>query len=60
MQSYESRQKDYASMGQKHFYFMTLNGNEVNVYTSAGCACNNCIYVASCNNFVSSFVNAGN
>lgn len=33
MQSYESRQKDYASMGQKHFYFMTLNGNEVNVYT---------------------------
>ncbi|KAJ0241435.1 Histone-lysine N-methyltransferase ASHH2 [Hirschfeldia incana] len=29
MQSYESRQKDYASMGQKHFYFMTLNGNEV-------------------------------
>lgn len=56
MQSYESRQKDYASMGQKHFYFMTLNGNEVNVYTSAGCACYNCIYVASCNNFV----NAGN
>ncbi|KAL1214561.1 Histone-lysine N-methyltransferase ASHH2 [Cardamine amara subsp. amara] len=29
MQSYESRQKDYASKGQKHFYFMTLNGNEV-------------------------------
>ncbi|ESQ27388.1 hypothetical protein EUTSA_v10017998mg [Eutrema salsugineum] len=29
MQSYETRQKDYASMGQKHFYFMTLNGNEV-------------------------------
>ncbi|KAF8103592.1 hypothetical protein N665_0188s0518 [Sinapis alba] len=29
MQSYEARQKDYASMGQKHFYFMTLNGNEV-------------------------------
>ncbi|KFK42127.1 histone-lysine n-methyltransferase setd2 [Arabis alpina] len=29
MQSYESRQKEYASKGQKHFYFMTLNGNEV-------------------------------
>uniref|UniRef100_A0A1J3F670 Histone-lysine N-methyltransferase ASHH2 n=1 Tax=Noccaea caerulescens TaxID=107243 RepID=A0A1J3F670_NOCCA len=29
MQSYETRQKDYASVGQKHFYFMTLNGNEV-------------------------------
>ncbi|CAA7013440.1 unnamed protein product [Microthlaspi erraticum] len=29
MQSYEARQKDYASVGQKHFYFMTLNGNEV-------------------------------
>ncbi|XP_010471914.1 PREDICTED: histone-lysine N-methyltransferase ASHH2-like isoform X1 [Camelina sativa] len=29
MQSYESRQKEYACKGQKHFYFMTLNGNEV-------------------------------
>ncbi|AAC34358.1 Hypothetical protein [Arabidopsis thaliana] len=29
MQSYETRQKEYAFKGQKHFYFMTLNGNEV-------------------------------
>ncbi|EOA33541.1 hypothetical protein CARUB_v10019650mg [Capsella rubella] len=29
MQSYETRQKEYACKGQKHFYFMTLNGNEV-------------------------------
>lgn len=34
MQSYETRQKDYASVGQKHFYFMTLNGNEVNSFIS--------------------------
>lgn len=27
--SYEARQKDYALKGHKHFYFMTLNGNEV-------------------------------
>ncbi|KAJ0976840.1 hypothetical protein J5N97_012314 [Dioscorea zingiberensis] len=27
--TYEQRQKDYASRGQKHFYFMTLNGGEV-------------------------------
>ncbi|GAB2270411.1 hypothetical protein Dimus_005312 [Dionaea muscipula] len=26
---YEARQRDYASKGHKHFYFMTLNGNEV-------------------------------
>uniref|UniRef100_A0A803LHI2 Histone-lysine N-methyltransferase ASHH2 n=1 Tax=Chenopodium quinoa TaxID=63459 RepID=A0A803LHI2_CHEQI len=29
LQSYEARQKDYAAKGHKHFYFMTLNGNEV-------------------------------
>ncbi|GLU00957.1 hypothetical protein SLE2022_182900 [Rubroshorea leprosula] len=29
MQAYEKRQKEYASMGQRHFYFMTLNGSEV-------------------------------
>ncbi|XP_020889612.1 histone-lysine N-methyltransferase ASHH2 isoform X2 [Arabidopsis lyrata subsp. lyrata] len=29
MQSYDTRQKEYACKGQKHFYFMTLNGNEV-------------------------------
>ncbi|KAL9245134.1 hypothetical protein vseg_018819 [Gypsophila vaccaria] len=29
LQSYEARQKDYALKGHKHFYFMTLNGNEV-------------------------------
>ncbi|XP_010537359.1 PREDICTED: histone-lysine N-methyltransferase ASHH2 [Tarenaya hassleriana] len=29
LQAYEARQKDYAAKGQKHFYFMTLNGNEV-------------------------------
>lgn len=29
LRSYEARQKDYASKGHKHFYFMTLNGNEV-------------------------------
>ncbi|KAH9624060.1 hypothetical protein KSS87_001821 [Heliosperma pusillum] len=29
LQSYEARQKDYAFQGHKHFYFMTLNGNEV-------------------------------
>jgi len=27
--TYEARQRDYASRGQKHFYFMTLNGGEV-------------------------------
>lgn len=27
--SYEARQKYYASKGQKHFYFMALNGGEV-------------------------------
>ncbi|KAG8071011.1 hypothetical protein GUJ93_ZPchr0006g44332 [Zizania palustris] len=27
--SYESRQRYYASKGQKHFYFMALNGGEV-------------------------------
>uniref|UniRef100_A0ACD5TWX9 Uncharacterized protein n=1 Tax=Avena sativa TaxID=4498 RepID=A0ACD5TWX9_AVESA len=27
--AYESRQRYYASKGQKHFYFMTLNGGEV-------------------------------
>ena len=27
--AYESRQKDYASKGHKHFYFMTLDGSEV-------------------------------
>eukprot|EP01018_Ginkgo_biloba_P019132 Gb_19296 [translate_table: standard] len=29
MEVYEARQKEYASRGQKHFYFMTLNSNEV-------------------------------
>ncbi|XP_021841738.1 histone-lysine N-methyltransferase ASHH2 isoform X2 [Spinacia oleracea] len=29
LQSYEARQRDYAAKGHKHFYFMTLNGNEV-------------------------------
>ncbi|KAF3337732.1 histone-lysine N-methyltransferase ASHH2-like isoform X2 [Carex littledalei] len=29
MPTYEARQKEYASRGQKHFYFMTLNGGEV-------------------------------
>ncbi|KAK9748897.1 hypothetical protein RND81_02G088800 [Saponaria officinalis] len=29
LQSYEARQKEYALKGHKHFYFMTLNGNEV-------------------------------
>ncbi|KAI3972888.1 hypothetical protein MKX01_019546 [Papaver californicum] len=29
LHSYEVRQKEYASRGQKHFYFMTLNGSEV-------------------------------
>ncbi|CAK9160363.1 unnamed protein product [Ilex paraguariensis] len=29
MHAYEARQKEYASKGHKHFYFMTLNGNEV-------------------------------
>ncbi|KAK7281576.1 hypothetical protein RIF29_09693 [Crotalaria pallida] len=27
--AYEARQRDYALKGHKHFYFMTLNGNEV-------------------------------
>uniref|UniRef100_A0A1D1YLR0 Histone-lysine N-methyltransferase ASHH2 n=1 Tax=Anthurium amnicola TaxID=1678845 RepID=A0A1D1YLR0_9ARAE len=27
--AYEERQREYAFRGQKHFYFMTLNGNEV-------------------------------
>lgn len=43
-------------MGQKYFYFMILNGNEVNVYIFVGCVCYNCIYVVFCNNFV----NVGN
>ncbi|OMO53331.1 hypothetical protein COLO4_36773 [Corchorus olitorius] len=29
MQAYEARQKEYAARGQRHFYFMTLNGSEV-------------------------------
>ncbi|XWS21683.1 hypothetical protein CRYUN_Cryun30bG0075300 [Craigia yunnanensis] len=29
MQAYEARQKEYTSRGQRHFYFMTLNGCEV-------------------------------
>ncbi|XP_057490499.1 histone-lysine N-methyltransferase ASHH2-like [Actinidia eriantha] len=29
VQAYEARQREYASMGHKHFYFMTLNGSEV-------------------------------
>ncbi|PON60140.1 Methyltransferase [Parasponia andersonii] len=29
MQAYEARQKEYALKGHKHFYFMTLNCNEV-------------------------------
>lgn len=29
LQTYEARQKEYASRGHKHFYFMTLNGSEV-------------------------------
>ncbi|XVF36988.1 hypothetical protein REPUB_Repub19eG0106200 [Reevesia pubescens] len=29
MQAYEARQKEYASRGQRHFYFMTLNCSEV-------------------------------
>ncbi|KAK9049221.1 hypothetical protein SSX86_031812 [Deinandra increscens subsp. villosa] len=29
MLAYEARQKEYASKGHKHFYFMTLNGSEV-------------------------------
>ncbi|KAH1065212.1 hypothetical protein J1N35_030199 [Gossypium stocksii] len=29
MQAYEARQQEYASRGQRHFYFMTLNGSEV-------------------------------
>ncbi|KAJ9166708.1 hypothetical protein P3X46_021417 [Hevea brasiliensis] len=29
MQTYEARQREYASKGHKHFYFMTLNGSEV-------------------------------
>eukprot|EP01018_Ginkgo_biloba_P001810 Gb_36160 [translate_table: standard] len=28
LQEHEARQKEYASRGQKHFYFMTLNSNE--------------------------------
>ncbi|XP_010533983.1 PREDICTED: histone-lysine N-methyltransferase ASHH2-like [Tarenaya hassleriana] len=28
-QAYESRLNDYAAQGQRHFYFMTLNANEV-------------------------------
>lgn len=32
MATYEARQKEYASRGQKHFYFMTLNGGEVFSY----------------------------
>ncbi|XP_052202818.1 histone-lysine N-methyltransferase ASHH2 [Diospyros lotus] len=29
MLAYQARQRDYASEGHKHFYFMTLNGSEV-------------------------------
>ncbi|KAK9134953.1 hypothetical protein Syun_014283 [Stephania yunnanensis] len=29
LNAYEARQKEYAAKGQKHFYFMTLNGSEV-------------------------------
>ncbi|XP_071692179.1 histone-lysine N-methyltransferase ASHH2-like [Rutidosis leptorrhynchoides] len=29
MHAYAARQKEYASKGHKHFYFMTLNGSEV-------------------------------
>ncbi|PIA27202.1 hypothetical protein AQUCO_08200016v1 [Aquilegia coerulea] len=29
LNAYEARQREYASRGQKHFYFMTLNGSEV-------------------------------
>ncbi|KAJ8773413.1 hypothetical protein K2173_028590 [Erythroxylum novogranatense] len=29
MRTYEARQKEYASKGHKHFYFMTLDGSEV-------------------------------
>ncbi|XP_019154815.1 PREDICTED: histone-lysine N-methyltransferase ASHH2-like isoform X2 [Ipomoea nil] len=29
MQAYEGRQREYASKGHRHFYFMTLNGSEV-------------------------------
>ena len=29
MAAYEARQKEYAMRGQKHFYFMRLNSNEV-------------------------------
>nr|DAD39798.1 TPA_asm: hypothetical protein HUJ06_014121 [Nelumbo nucifera] len=29
LHAFEARQREYASMGQKHFYFMTLNGSEV-------------------------------
>ncbi|CAN6476187.1 unnamed protein product [Victoria cruziana] len=28
-QTYAARQREYAARGQRHFYFMTLNGNEV-------------------------------
>ena len=33
MQTFETRQNEYAMKGQKHFYFMTLNANEVNTFT---------------------------
>ncbi|KAF9599873.1 hypothetical protein IFM89_001819 [Coptis chinensis] len=29
LNAYEARQREYASRGQRHFYFMTLNGSEV-------------------------------
>ncbi|KAI6690981.1 hypothetical protein NL676_027809 [Syzygium grande] len=29
MPAYKARQREYASQGHKHFYFMTLNGSEV-------------------------------
>ncbi|KAK6939929.1 SET domain [Dillenia turbinata] len=29
LHTYQARQRDYASKGHKHFYFMTLNGSEV-------------------------------
>ena len=29
MHAYEARQKEYALNGHRHFYFMTLDGSEV-------------------------------
>ena len=33
METFETRQNEYAMKGQKHFYFMTLNANEVDIFT---------------------------